>query len=177
MANLVGEVESSALRLDFDPLLMLQFRGSVVTTGSGLLAYREPDDTLGFTALAGEILADAQTGKNGRHGLVGLLRQPVFGRLTGYNDVSDAERLRHEPAMRWVVRPRQARCSASRRNACGRHAPVCADRPVSAMAAPSPYRWPKSPFYNICPTNICPKNPEADYRTMTAAASRDSTRR
>jgi hypothetical protein len=50
--------------------------------------------------MAGEMLADARTGKNGRHALVGLLRQSVFGRLAGYEDVNDAERLRHDPAMR-----------------------------------------------------------------------------
>ncbi len=45
----------------------------------------------------------ARTGRNGRHALVGLLRQSVFGRLAGYEDVNDAERLRHDPAMRWIV--------------------------------------------------------------------------
>src|SRR3984893_15799946 len=34
---------------------------------------------------------------------VGLLRQSVFGRLAGYEDVNDAERLRHDPAIRWIV--------------------------------------------------------------------------
>jgi Transposase DDE domain group 1 len=53
--------------------------------------------------MAGELLADARTGKNGRHALVGLLRQSVFGRLAGYEDVNDAERLRYDPAMRWIV--------------------------------------------------------------------------
>ena len=33
--------------------------------------------------MAADILADARTGKNGRHALVGLLRQSVFGRLAG----------------------------------------------------------------------------------------------
>jgi hypothetical protein len=80
MANPTGESESDAVRLDFDRRLTLQFCGSVVTSDAGLLASRELDYALGLTALAGEMLADARTGKNGRHALVGLLRQSVFGR-------------------------------------------------------------------------------------------------
>src|SRR6266568_309265 len=38
-----------------------------------------------------------------RHRLAGLLRQSVFGRLAGYEDVNDADRLCRDPAMRWVV--------------------------------------------------------------------------
>jgi hypothetical protein len=67
-------------KLDFDRRLMLQFRGSVVTSDAGLLAYRELDVQLGFTAMAGEILAGARIGENGRHALVGLLRRSLFER-------------------------------------------------------------------------------------------------
>jgi Transposase DDE domain group 1 len=103
MTNPAGESTGEIFRLDFDRRLMPQFRGSVVTSDAGLLAYRELDDALGLTAMAGEMLADARTGKNGRHALVGMLRQSVFGRLAGYEDVNDAERLRRDPAMRWIV--------------------------------------------------------------------------
>jgi hypothetical protein len=82
---------------------MVQFRGSAITSDAGLLPYRELDDTLGLTETGGGVLADARTGRNGRHRLVGLLRQSVFGRLAGYEDVNDADRLCHDPAMRWVV--------------------------------------------------------------------------
>jgi hypothetical protein len=103
MAHPAGESESFAVRLDSDPRLMLQFRGSVVTSDAGLLAYRELDDAIGLTVTASNVLADARTGKNGRHSLAGLFRQSVFGRVAGYEDVNDAKRLRRDPTMRWIV--------------------------------------------------------------------------
>src|SRR5271163_3579863 len=120
MAHPAGETESGAIRLDFDRRLMLQFRGSVVTSDAGLLAYRELDDALGLSATAGEALADARTGRNGRHALVGMLRQSVFGRLAGYEDVNDAERLRHDPAMRWIIGGKAAKGRAASPSQMGR---------------------------------------------------------
>src|ERR1700730_15050199 len=83
MADPTGESKSEALRLNFDHRLLLQCRGSLITSDGGLLAYRELDDVLGLTTSGGERLAETCTGKNRRHLLVGLLRQSGFGRLGG----------------------------------------------------------------------------------------------
>src|SRR3954463_16417453 len=98
-----GEAQGSDLRLAFDGRLKLEFHGSKITSDGGLLACRELDDVLGLSETAGDVLTDTRTGANGRHTLVGQFRQSVFGRLAGYEDVNDADRLAHDPAMRWVV--------------------------------------------------------------------------
>jgi DDE family transposase len=103
MEHPAGESDNGALRVDFDRRLQLQFHGSRITSDAGLLAYRELDDALGLTDFAGCVLSDGRRGRNTRHLLTGLFRQSVFGRLAGYEDVNDAERLAHDPAMRAIV--------------------------------------------------------------------------
>ena len=103
MEHPAGESDDGARRVDFDRRLRLQFHGSRITSDAGLLAYRELDDALALTDLAGQALSDTRRGKNTRHLLTGLFRQSVFGRLAGYEDVNDADRLAHDPAMRAVV--------------------------------------------------------------------------
>jgi len=44
----------------------------------------------------------------------------VFGRLAGYEDVNDAERLRHDPAMRWIVGGEAAQGRAASPSQMGR---------------------------------------------------------
>jgi hypothetical protein len=99
----MGEVKFEPLRVDFDRRLKLEFHGSDISSDAGLLPYRELDDALGLTELGGDVLSETRRGKNTRHLLVGLLRQSVFGRLAGYEDVNDAERLSHDPVMRAIV--------------------------------------------------------------------------
>jgi hypothetical protein len=74
-----------------------------VTSDAGLLAYRELDDVFGLTDMVAYELRDNRTGKNTQHSVRALLRQSIYGRLAGYEDTNDAERLCVDPAMRQVV--------------------------------------------------------------------------
>jgi hypothetical protein len=56
-----------------------------------------------LTSTAATGLHDTRTGQNTQHSLLALLRQSIYSRLAGYEDVNDAERLCLDPAMRTVV--------------------------------------------------------------------------
>jgi len=99
----VGDARNYVLKVDFDRRLRLEFHGAKVTSDAGLLAYRELDDVFGLTEMAAGRLSDLRTGNNTRHSMTALVRQAVLGRLAGYEDTNDADRLRVDPAMRHVV--------------------------------------------------------------------------
>ena len=53
--------------------------------------------------MSADVLTDLRQGSNKQHLLVPLLRQSIYSRLAGYEDVNDAERLAVDPALRYVV--------------------------------------------------------------------------
>jgi hypothetical protein len=58
---------------------------------------------LGLSDLPVERLADACTGKNGGMRWSACCDNPFLGGLPDTSNVHDSERLRHDPAIRWVV--------------------------------------------------------------------------
>src|ERR687893_1847837 len=116
----MGDCPPEPLRPQFDRRLRLEFHGAHVTSDAGLLAYRELDDALQLTDSSADELQDTRTGRNTRHGLAALLRQSLFSRLAGYEDLNDAQRLRVDPAMRAVVGGRARDKTAASTSEIGR---------------------------------------------------------
>ena len=93
----MGQPEGEGLKVGFDSSLRLEFHGSKVTTDAGLIAYRELESVLGLFESASRILLDRRTGRNVQHAIGNLLRQSVYSRLAGYEDVNDASRMSKGP--------------------------------------------------------------------------------
>ena len=58
----MGERRTEALGVGFDRTLKLQFHGAKVSSDAEPLAYREPDDALDLTELAGQQIEEWRTG-------------------------------------------------------------------------------------------------------------------
>jgi len=99
----MGERGKRALRVNFDGKLKLEFHGTTISSDAGLLVYRELDESLGLTADLEDLIDEPRMGKNIQHKLTALFRQSVYGRLAGYEDTNDAERLRVDPSLRRIV--------------------------------------------------------------------------
>jgi len=99
----MGDRGKQALRMQFDGKLRLEFHGAKITSDAGLLAFRELDEAFRLTERGSTLLSDSRRGKNTQHSVLAMLRQAIYGRRAGYEDVNDAERLRVDPVMRRVV--------------------------------------------------------------------------
>ena len=97
----MGEIQKRPFQLSFNASLMVDFQGSRVTSDGGLILVRELDERLGFGELATACLTDTRA-KNAQLPIVDLLRQSVYSRLAGYEDVNDAERLARDPSFRLI---------------------------------------------------------------------------
>jgi len=97
----VGEKQNQPFQLSFNASLKVDFQGSRLTSDGGLILVRELDERLGFSELIEQHLTDPR-GTNTRLPLADLLRQSVYSRLAGYEDMNDAERLSQDPTFRLI---------------------------------------------------------------------------
>src|ERR1035437_642310 len=101
-AHPVGEKQNQPFQLSFNSSLKVDFQGSRVTSDGGLILVRELDERLGLEKLIEEHLSDSRQGLNKQFTLADLLRQSVYSRLAGYEDLNDAERLAADPTFRLI---------------------------------------------------------------------------
>ena len=141
-ANATCEAETGPLRLQCDRSLKLAFKGSSISSDGGLLLHRELGDALGLADVAAVLFADPRTSRNGRHRLISFLRQSVFSRLAGYEDVNDAERLCRDPVMRQIIGGKAGKRGAASASAMGRFETEMLTQPENlAVLADLPGRW------------------------------------
>ena len=98
----MGEKHHQAFQLSFNASLKVDFQGSRVTSDGGLIVARELDERLGLGARIAQHVTDSRRGKNTQFPLADLFRQSIYGRLAGYEDVNDAERLSQDPTFRLI---------------------------------------------------------------------------
>ena len=98
----MGETQNQPFQLSFNASLKVDFQGSRVTSDGGLLLVRELDERLGFGELIEQHLTDSRRGKNTQFPFTDLLRQSVYSRLAGYEDLNDAQRLSQDPTFRLI---------------------------------------------------------------------------
>src|ERR1035437_1853992 len=98
----MGEIQNGPFQLSFNASLKVDFQGSRITPDGGLILVREFDERLGFGDLIAQHLTDSRQGKNTQLPLADLLRQSVYSRIAGYEDVNDAERLSQDPTFRLI---------------------------------------------------------------------------
>ena len=83
----MGERQNQPFQFFFNAALKVDFQGSRVTSDGGLILVRELDEHLGFGELIKQHLADPR-GKNTRLPFADLLRQSVYSRLAGYEEMT-----------------------------------------------------------------------------------------
>ena len=79
----------------------------------GLVLVRELDERLGLEAIVAGHLRDSRRGRNTQFPLTDLLRQSVYSRLAGYEDLNDVQRLSTDSTFRLIGSPKRWHRSAT----------------------------------------------------------------
>ena len=103
----MGELQTEPFQFTFNGFLKVAFQGSRITSDAGLILVRELDEHLGLEPIIAEHLRDSRHGLNTQFRLPDLLRQSIYSRLAGYEDLNDAVRLSTDPTFRLIGSPKR----------------------------------------------------------------------
>jgi hypothetical protein len=100
--NPIGEIQKQPIQVFFNSSLKIDFQASRITSDAGLLLVRELDERFGLGQPISDNLTGNRRGKNTQLPLPDLLRQSIYSRLAGYEDLNDAERLSNDHTFRLI---------------------------------------------------------------------------
>jgi Transposase DDE domain group 1 len=98
----MGETQKWPFQLLFNSSLRVEFQGASDLRRWFDSGARALDERLGLSALMERHLIDSRQGKNVQLPWSDLLRQSIYSRLAGYEDVNDAARLARDPTFRLI---------------------------------------------------------------------------
>ncbi|MGB5197451.1 MAG: transposase, partial [Candidatus Deferrimicrobium sp.] len=95
--------ECTQERFDFHPLnrrdVVARFDGGEITSDAGALLLREVERRTGILRQLSGCFIDHRRPDLIEHSVFELLSQRIYGLAMGYEDLSDHDRLRHDPLM------------------------------------------------------------------------------
>ncbi len=103
----MAELQTEPFQFTSNGFLKVAFQGSRITSDAGLILVRELDERLGLEALIAAHLSDPRQGLNTQFSVADLLRQSVYSRLAGYEDLNDAVRVSADPTFRLIGSPKR----------------------------------------------------------------------
>jgi hypothetical protein len=95
--------QTEQLRFDFMPArdLVLRPGAGMLSSDAGLLAVRQFDERVGWTARFAACLEDRRGAPT--HSVLSMIRQRVYGILAGYEDCNDHDALRTDPVFKMIA--------------------------------------------------------------------------
>jgi len=98
-----GESQKGGIRPDFNSTIMIDFQGAQVTSDTGFILLREIDDRFKIIEPMKDFLEDLRSPAHTKHALVHMVCQRVYQIAAGYEDCTDADFLRIDPALRLAL--------------------------------------------------------------------------
>lgn len=86
----MGDIQGQPFQLSVNACLKVDFQASRVTPDGRLTLVRELDQRVGFGELIAQHLTESRRGKNTQFPFADLLRQSLYSRLAGYEELNDA---------------------------------------------------------------------------------------
>lgn len=83
--------------------IVVETSDSMISSDAGLLAIRQFDERIGFTAAISEAFDDHRDQRLIAHSMLAMLRQRIYGILADYEDQNDHDALRRDPVFKMIA--------------------------------------------------------------------------